>query len=431
MNSIYAEQSLCGAVLIDARCLDAARAIVRPEDFQMEQTRAVFAAALRLADAGEAVDPVTIQAEAAKTGCDLPNRYLAELMEITPTAANALQHARIVRDAAVRRSAAELAENVLEWVGDTTKEPNQLIADIGSGLRQIENSGGPQTLESPDATLDFVRYLEQLESGAMEAAVRTGYRSLDAILGGGMIRQGLYYLGARPGVGKTTFALKIAEEASKHGAVLFVSLEMSAEQITARRLADESGIGITRLLFEPHQSEDEAVDLQHAAVRISERRFLLNRKPSASVADIAAMAHGIRDLRLVVIDYLGLIRGEKSSAPIYERVTQVSNDLKRLARSLNVPILCLAQLNRAVEQRSDKTPSIADLRDSGATEQDADGVLLLHRPSMYWPESERPTGVQADRMEVHVVKNRHGSRGIAAFDFYGVNGRVVPASYTD
>lgn len=190
---------------------------------------------------------------------------------------------------------------------------------------------------------------------------------------------------------------------------------MSAEQITARRIAAESGLPIGRLMVGRNLSDEEQSKLANAASVLSTHDFRLNRAPGASVSDIAQAAHLTKNLRLVVVDYLGLVRSDERELSIYERVTKNSAALKSLARSLNVPILCLCQLNRASEQRTDKQPSMADLRDSGAIEQNADAVILLHRPAVY--EAKQPPPWEAQTLTAIVAKNRHGSSGSITFDF--------------
>lgn len=281
----------------------------------------------------------------------------------------------------------------------------------------------PQTAmqSSSDALTDFLDYRERLEAG-QAVTVSTGYPGLDTLLGGGMLNQGLYILAARPGCGKTTLGLKLAEHAAKSGACLFFSLEMSAEQITARRIAAESGLSIGRLMTGQALSDDEQGKLTSAASVLSTHDFRLNRAPGASVADIAQAAHLTKNLRLVVVDYLGLVRSDERGLSVYERVTRNSSALKALARSLDVPVLCLCQLNRAAEQRADKCPSMADLRDSGAIEQDADAVILLHRPAMYEPGEVRPW--EAQNLTAIVAKNRHGAIGKLDFDFWSSSGII-------
>ena len=163
----------------------------------------------------------------------------------------------------------------------------------------------------------------------------------------------------------------------------------------------------------------------NALSELSETHLTMNAAPSAAVPDIAIMARSVENLGLVVVDYLGLLDSENRSASIYERVPANSNALKRLARSLGVPVLCLAQLNRASEQRADKRPTMADLRDSGAIEQDADGVLLLHRPAIYFPQEQKPKPWDGELLELDVAKNRHGPTGNINLTFYGRNGRVT------
>ena len=196
---------------------------------------------------------------------------------------------------------------------------------------------------------------------------------------------------------------------------------MGVEQITARRIAAESGLSIGRLMVGRKFDDDEQAKLANAASVLSMRDFRLNRAPGASVADIAQAAHLTKNLRLVVVDYLGLVRSDERLS-IYERVTKNSAALKALARSLDVQVLCLCQLNRAAEQRADKTPSMADLHDSGAIEQDADSIILLHRPAMYEPGEVKPW--ESQTLTAIVAKNRHGSTGKLNFDFYGSSGII-------
>lgn len=416
-----ASQSVAGSILCDAACLHVVRPLVSRDDFAVAAERAIFEAACRLADAAKPADVVTILEDARKHGADISDKYAAELLQITPTAAHAAEYARQAHDEAVRRRLAAVGEMLLEDAEDQQKPTAGLIS---ATLEALENADtAPQTamLSASDSLAGFLDYRERLEAG-QAVTVSTGYPGLDKLLGGGMLQQGLYILAARPGCGKTTLGLKLAEQAAKSGTCLFFSLEMSTEQITARRIAAESGLSIGRLMTGRALSDDEAAKLANAASVLSTHDFRLNRAPGASVADIAQAAHLTKNLRLIVVDYLGLVRSDEKILPVYERTTRNSNALKALARSLNVPILCLAQLNRAAEQRADKCPSMADLRDSGAIEQDADAVVLLHRPAMY--ELDQPKPWEAQTLTAIVAKNRHGSTGKLDFDFYGSSGII-------
>lgn len=417
----FASQSVAGSILCDAACLPAVRPLVSRDDFTLAAERAIFEAACRLEDEGKPADVVTILEDARKHGADVSDRYAAELLQITPTAAHAEAYARQVHEEAVRRRLAAVGETLLEDAQDQQKPTAGVIAATMQALENADTAPQTAMLSTSDALSGFLDYRERLEAG-QAVTVSTGYPGLDKLLGGGMLHQGLYILAARPGCGKTTLGLKLAEQAAKSGACLFFSLEMSLEQITARRIAAESGLSIGQLMTGQSLSDDEQAKLANAASVLSTHDFRLNRAPGASVADIAQAAHLTKNLRLVVVDYLGLVRSDERGLSIYERVTKNSAALKALARSLDVPVLCLCQLNRAAEQRADKTPSMADLRDSGAIEQDADAVILLHRPGMYEPGEVKPW--ESQTLTAIVAKNRHGATGKLNFDFWGSSGII-------
>ena len=416
-----ASQSVAGSLLIDAACLPAVRQQVRADDFEIAADRAIFEAACRLADAGQAIDVVTIVQDARKHGTDVSDAYAADLLRVTPTAANAAHYASAVHSEAVRRRLSDIGVRLMAACEDQTNTPAGIITEAMSALETADTAPQTGMRTSSDTLSAFLDYRAQLESG-QTITVSTGYLGLDKLLGGGMLAQGLYVLAARPGCGKTTLGLKIAESAAKTGACLFFSLEMSAEQITARRIAAESGLSIGRLMVGRNLSDEEQTKLANAASVLSTHDFRLNRAPGASVSDIAQAAHLTKGLRLIVVDYLGLVRSDERGLSTYERVTKNSAALKALARSRNVPILCLCQLNRASEQRTDKQPSMADLRDSGAIEQDADAVILLHRPAMYEARQSKPW--ESQTLTAIVAKNRHGNIGRLDFDFWGSSGIV-------
>lgn len=421
--SNFAEQSVAGALLIDANCYSAVRAIVGPGDFSSAPCGAILRAVGRLIDAGEPVDPVTIQANAARYGEELTSKYLMELMDVTPTTANAVEYARAVRDASVRRSVLAIAEQLADRARGRETPIAQLIADGVGQLQQIVATGNKLTVSSEEMVNEYLDRLDRLAEGAAPV-VQTEIKTLDKLLGGGFVTEGLYILAARPGVGKTTLGMKIAENVARREPTLFVSLEMSREQLTSRRLAVKTGIWIPKILNGTLKSE-ELTEVCGAAAETAESRLRINQAPSATPADIDLMARSMPGLRLIVVDYLGLIQSEGRTESIYERMTANSAALKRLARSTGAPVLCLAQLNRESERRTDHRPQMQDLRDSGAIEQDADGILMLHRPAKYWAPEKRPGPSEPELLEVEVVKNRHGPTGRINLDFYGTNGRIV------
>ena len=264
-----------------------------------------------MADTRKPADVLTIIDDARRHGSDVSDQYAAELLQVTPTAAHAAEYARQVHEEAVRRRLTAVGETLLEDAQDQQKPTAGLIAATLEALENADTAPQMTMLTTSDALTGFLDYRERLEAG-QAVTVSTGYPGLDTLLGGGMLNQGLYILAARPGVGKTTAALKISESAAKSGACLFFSLEMSAEQITARRIAAESGLGIGRLMVGRKFDDDEQAKMANAASVLSTHDFRLNRAPGASVADIAQAAHLTKNLRLVVVDYLGLVRSDES-----------------------------------------------------------------------------------------------------------------------
>jgi replicative DNA helicase len=353
----------------------------------------------------------------------LDTTFLVQLMEVTPTAANAAEYATLVHEAAIRRAVRDAAQGMIDRAMDETVQTADLLSGALEQMQRINVGSVTALASSEDAASEFLTYLDELERGEAAAVVPTGFQRLDKLLGGGMIQSGLYILAARPGVGKTTVGLKVADKVAASMPVLFVSLEMDLPQLTARRLADRTGIRIGKILLEGCVTEDERAKLAAATAEIAATRLFVNRASGASVEEISLFARSIPNLGLIVVDYLGLITN-KDRGSLYEKITANSNALKRLARSLKIPVLCLAQLNRQSEQRPDKTPSMADLRDSGAIEQDADAVILLHRPAIYLPQEQKPKPWEAEPLEIIVSKNRHGQTGRVTMNFYGTNGRI-------
>ena len=428
-NYLDAENAVVGSILIDPRCLPEVTQHLSEDDFGTEVNKAIFRAALALSARGQAVDPVTILEETRRVNNEVPREYLIQSMDTTPTAANVMEYVPIVRENSLRRSVAELATRIQREAGEGT-DPHDLLARILDEGNALTQEGVNKTLLSPmDLALRWYDHREKVESGQSAAFVPTGYRDLDYILGGGLIASGMHVLAARPGMGKTTFALNIADRvAQKTGPVLFVSLEMDDEQISAKRIARESGIPGNRLLMD-ELTEEEAKKMADACDRLLMRQLHVNAKPSASVAEIAMMARQVRNLKLIVIDYMGKIARAKGagSASLYEAITQISADVKTLARTFKIPVLVLAQINREAEKRSDKRPNLADLRDTGAIEQDADTVTFLYRPDYYGNPADKDP-YAADEVTCIVAKNRHAGVGDCTLAMYAATSKFVSAN---
>lgn len=429
MNSAYsleAENSVLGSILLDASVFPSVREALTAEDFSNTVNQAIYKAAEGLFNAGKVVDPVSIKraAEAilgGPEGVNL-NDYMLQLLEITPTAANVSEYVKLTRDASMRRQLIEIARKIETYV-ESYSPPREVIAFAQEALLGVENNElNQETVRFSEALTDFLVLQDEIQTGVC-LFVKSEYKYIDRVLGGGLLNSGFYLLAGRPGMGKTTLGLNIVRKVAKRGLpVLFVSLEMSKEQITQKLLALETGLSTQELVG---KMDAQAVDrVTEAATQIHGLPLTLNRKPGATVSDIANMARAVKDLAMICVDYVGLIEPDNKQVKRYEGVSQVSRDLKRLALCLNIPILGLAQLNREVTGRTDKRPVISDLRDSGGLEQDADGIILLHRPDYYDPEYKHDP-VTPVILEATIAKNRHGPTGKVTLDYYLTNGRIL------
>ena len=368
--------------------------MLEPDDFSMEINRAIFEAFCRIDAEGQEIDA----AKVANLGID--REYLFELMQVTPVRTDIAAHVAVVKKASMRRA---LRGIVSQADADilANDDPAEIADRMLSAIQDAQKGKTAEIMAGEEIALEF---WNRLDCGGF--SVQTGMTDLDRVLGGGMLNSGLYVLAARPGCGKTALALQIADNVAKEGAVLFVSLEMDSVQLTARRVSRICRVPATKMLL-GGATADEIAQAARAGRRLVNVPLYTNKTLRCAVGDIRAMSRQIDGLRLVVIDYLGLIKPNMRLKSRYEQVTEISGELKILARTLGVPVLCLAQLNRASEMRGDKKPILADLRDSGAIEQDADAVIFLHRPDMY-DDDDKSDWVQVD---VDIAKNRHAGTG--------------------
>lgn len=411
-----AESAVIGSVIIDESCLGAISEIITPDDFGDNIARACYIAALRLRDQRRPIDPMTVLGEAdGITGLE---EYILGVMELTPTAANAVEYARLVHETAKRRKLADVAEELQQGIY-TGGDWSTLAVTASEQLTKL----GRRARTVADAKADamfWVEHYNRVKADPESAYCRTGYVSLDNALGGGMFNGDLYILAGRPGMGKTTQGINIAERVAAAGRpVLFASLEMPRIQIITKRIAQIAGISYTEALGGRLNEADEMAAFR-ATSDISERPFY-SIDDAYTVDDIEAYARGVQGLALIVVDYLGLIQTGERPAPRYEEITRISAALKAMAKRLNKPVLVLAQLNRENTTRNDKRPTMSDLRDSGAIEQDAGAVILLHRDSYYKHDEEPP---EVEEIELIIAKNRHASPGTVRMIWRGKTGEI-------
>lgn len=408
-----AEFSTIGALLLENRCLEQVRPLLsQGKAFSNPNCRQAYEAICALADAGSPADPVTV---GRKAGLD--NHFLAECMELSPSCAYAEEHAKTVAEGYARRQLRDLGEALQTKSMDATKSIDALRTEVRETL-ETQPAGGSSLgiFKASESLYDFLTYRAQVNEGALEI-IRTGFPSLDKVLGG-FIQGGLYILAARPGVGKSAFAIALGDMLGKSSRVLYVSLEMSENELNARRLAAFAPLqrSYGQLLFGKTSQEEELALLDTCSV-LAQRNLRPWAPDSLTLPELEA---GVRETQaqIVILDYLGLVQTREKRQTEYERITQISGDLKRMARRLNCVVLALCQLNReSASPVSDSLPKLSQLRSSGALEQDADGVLLLHR-SIQDPAAPPPDPSRPQPFYIDVAKNRHGRTGTVELSWY-------------
>ncbi len=415
-HSTEAEQATLGAMLINPKCIPQVIEALRPEDFYLQQNQDIYEAIYRMFSLSQPVDPVTVVNQLVRSGTyDERNTrgYVAQLLEITPTAANVMNYVEIVRDRALLRRIALTASDITAAVSEGTASGQSVLELAEQRIYAIRQGRASQGLiHISQAVLDvFDRLSELANSESKIPGLSTGLRDLDRVISG-LNRSDLILLAARPGMGKTSLALNILLEAGKKSGktVVFFSLEMSREQLAMRLLSGESFVDNKKLVL-GNLSDDDWEKVADASAALNVSNIMLDDNPSLTVADMNAKCRRVENLGLVVIDYLQLMQsaGGKSGYAGENRqqvVSDISRALKIMAKELNVPVLCMSQLSRANESRQDKRPMLSDLRESGAIEQDADIVMFIYREDYY-----KETTENHNLAEIIVAKNRHGETG--------------------
>ena len=407
--SLEAEQSLLGSILIDPMCMDEIAPLISAEDFYVPEHTEIFRAMQSMYLKSKNIDVVTLIDELVKSGTydeSGGREYLRLVAEAVPTAANAKDYADIVRDKAVLRQLIEAGDDITEaaYAGDDSAE--NLVEFAESKIFRIaEGRENKNFVHIRDALIQVYDRLTKLSQDP--EALRgtpTGYTALDNVIVG-MQEADLVLIGARPGMGKTSFAMNIATEAAirTKKTVCVFSLEMSAEQLANRMLSSEAQIDSYKMRSGTLSAEDWNA-IAYASSRLSETEILIDDTPGVTVTAMKSKLRRVKNLGLVVVDYLQLMQGDRHNDNRVQEVGDISRGLKLLAKELAIPVICCAQLSRGPENRPDKRPMLSDLRDSGAIEQDADIVMFPYRDEYYKDET-----TDQSVAEVIVAKNRHGS----------------------
>ncbi len=408
-----AEQAIIGSMLIDPACVPDVVNKVRAEDFYIQTNREIFETIFSMFSFGKEIDPVTVMDQMKVRGVfreATTQQYLMEVMNLTPTAANVLKYAAIVRDQALLRNLQKAADEIQALVAEGTGEADSVLEAAERKiyqLRQGRNVGGLQPVSMVIQRV-YAALSDAAVNGGGIPGLSTGMPDLDQITMG--LKKGeLILIAARPGQGKTSMALNLARYVGEHSGqtVAVFSLEMSREELVQRLLSSAAMVDGKKLSM-GRLSPAEWDRVVAAASQLSKTDIRVDDNSMLSVADMNAQCRRLGNLGLVVIDYLQLMQSSGSghsyaSESRTQAVSDMSRMLKIMAKELNVPVICLSQLNRANEGRTNKRPMLSDLRESGSIEQDADIVIALYRDGYYNKEAENP-----NLAEAIILKNRHG-----------------------
>ena len=420
--SLIAEQSLLGSILINPEAFNEIADAVSGSDFYMTEHTQIFLAMHELFLTNSEIDVVTLidmlvmKGVYDKSGGE---NYIRTLGEVVPNALNVKDYARIVKEKSILRQLiaacgeiSEAAYSEQESVTSILDHAENLIFNIAQG-RDTKNFRHIREVLG-----DVYSHLHELNTNKEATqGTQTGFSALDRVLAG-MGKSDLVLVGARPGMGKTSFALNIATNVAKQTkkAVCIFSLEMSAEQLVNRVLSSEALVNSYAL----RTGELSPEDWEHLAVAAGELAgcdILIDDTSGMTVTAMKAKLRRVQNLGLVVIDYLGLMQGDGHKDNRVQEVSEISRSLKIMAKELMVPVVCCAQLSRGPESRTDKKPMLSDLRDSGAIEQDADTVIFLYRSEYY--KTDEAASQDTSIAEIIIAKNRHGSQGTVQMGWNG------------
>ena len=418
--SLDAEQAVLGALLKDPDCLPTVSDMLKIDHLYLPQHKAIYTAILNIDTMGGRIDPLVVLEELKKEGVydDIGGKtYLMKIADAVPSTKNVESYIKIIIDKFYLRTLMLTAREILEKTSDGTESPDHLLNLAEQkiyDIRRGKNVSGPAKV-SDIIMSDVFERLKKLGSADPQEkekyiGIPTGFSYLDKVLGGGFHRSDFIVIGARPAMGKTSFALNVARNiAMKNRKVLFFSLEMSKEQLAQRIISTEARI-ISNKLRTGDITDSDWEKLGLALQNLVNCELYFDDQANINVNEMKARALRMKDVDCIVIDYLQLMSGTKRSENRVNEVSEITRGLKMMAKDLNIPVVTCSQLSRGVAKNSnDHRPQMTDLRESGTIEQDADIVLMLHREDYYKNNEEDSDTESANIAEVIVGKNRHGS----------------------
>lgn len=429
-NNLEAEQSVIASMLMDRDAIVAASETLQKDDFYHSVNGVLFEAMVELFNAGEAVDAVTLQNRLREK--NVPPEissleYIGAIVSAVPTSANAQYYANIVKDKAVLRRMIRTMEELQNRCYADSEELPVLLDDTEKNIFKIiqETRGSRDFVEIRDVVLNTLKKIEQVaKAGGNVTGIPTGFQDLDRMTAG-LQPSDLVLIAARPSMGKTAFVLNIAQHVAfrKDIPAAIFSLEMSKEQLVNRMLSMESHIDAQALRTGSLETQDWELLVEGAGV-IGNSKLIIDDTPGITVSELRSKCRKFkleRDIQLIIIDYLQLMSGSgRGTDSRQQEISDISRSLKALARELNVPVVALSQLSRAVEQRPDHRPMLSDLRESGAIEQDADVVMFIYRDDYYHPDTEKK-----GTAEILIAKQRNGPIGTVELTWLAKNTRFV------
>ncbi len=445
--NMQAEQSVLGAALLQADIIPELVELLRPEMFYARQNGQIFAEMVRLFTAGQTVDFVTlldaVTGEGVFESADAAKVYLTGLAETVPSISNVQAYAKIVQEKYLVRQLMGAAKDILEQSGEEP-DADLLLESAEQKIYEIRSGRDTSALTSISSVIvDTLVNLQKIAGPDRDkyAGIPTGFTYLDTVLTG-MGRSDLIILAARPGMGKTSFALNIATNVAKKQKipVAIFSLEMTKDQLTSRILSAEAGID-SQAFRTGKLKEEDWDDLARASEMLHDAPIYMDDTSGITIPEVKAKIRRINqdpsrpDIGLVIIDYLQLMTSGRRTENRVQEISDITRNLKIMAKELNVPVIALSQLSRSAEKatgRSDHRPQLSDLRDSGSIEQDADVVLFLYRQAYYNSHQDGAEEQQADERtaECSVAQNRHGETRTVPLGWDGAHTRFMNLDFS-
>ena len=439
--NLEAEQSVLGSILIDSACMEEVVAEINAESFYLPQHKAIFSSMMLMYTQSKAIDPVILADALAKTGkYDTAGGrdYLLELARCVPSTANIEYYIKIVKEQYYLRALVEISNDIINKATSGEAEASVILDSAEQSIyniRQGKEKNGPSKI-SEIIVNDVYNKLAQItgEDKDKYKGIPSGFGMLDKYLTG-LNKSDLILIGARPAMGKTSFALNLAQNISmgaRKKCVVF-SLEMTKEQLAERLLSSQAGVESQKLKT-GELTDAEWERLGAAAGQFNDVELYLDDTSSITVPEIKSRIRRMRNVDCIIIDYLGLISSATKKENRVQEVSEITRNLKMMAKDLNIPVICCAQLSRGTEGHGkNHKPQLADLRESGSIEQDADIVLFLYREDYYRNDvaDDKQDDIDANKTELIVAKNRHGATGTIemTFDKEFTRFRSVDKSY--